>query len=283
MVGFDKELKRDMDKILRKKSSFYFFIGILIIFLFFLFRGCSDSVSKDQLFHIGRQNSWPSVNLMGKEKNVAAFTDELLSAIAMKEHLNMSLTLTSPNDLMSKLQDSQFDAIITNLQPEPAIERQYVLSNPFFLLGPVMVVPTESELDTWEELKYKIIGIMSQSPILLEISKDASIRLKLYDDIPKVLSDLFEQKIDGAILPALPAYIYIRSFYPGQIKIATSPLNKDGLRLVALKTDSGKFLIDEFNKGLAEIKTDGIYQKLIDNWGLVDFEHIGQNSQPPKK
>lgn len=250
--------------------------GVLfaILVLFFILRGCSPSITPRITYHLGRETKWPSIDLMGKEKNLSAFVDNLVAEIAEKENFGFTLTTGSQNDLFSFLDYQELDGIIVNYQQEPADQKYYSFSNPFFLFGPVLVTPKNSEAGTWGEFKYKIVGIMSQSPLVLQISKDTSIQLKLYDNLLKMLSDLDEHKIDGALLSVIPAYYNIRTFYPNRLKIASEPLTHEGLRLVALKNAKGDELIAKFNAGLEELKKEEIYQNLLDNWGLINSESL---------
>lgn len=248
---------------------FFIFAGLLLL------NKCSNAKT-DKTFRIGRDSSWYAINLMGKEKNLGAFTDEFLSNIARQEHLRIVLLNGRYEELLTRMENGEFDGILTNMQPESSYEQTLLFSNPFILLGPVLVVSANSKLKTWEELKFKIIGIQSQSPSILELTQDSSLLIKLYDNIINALEELVKNRIDGVILPAWTAYTYTHTFYPNQLRIATNPLTQEGLRLVAPNNPTGKKLVDHFNQGLEALKKNGIYEKLILKWGLVDPEKFAR-------
>lgn len=259
---------------LSKKGLKFTAIFLISFLLLMLIRSCSGSTEENNSYHIGRDNRWYFVNLMGKEKNLDAFVDNIFLNIARREKIILKLNFSPFDELLTKLHNREFDGILTTLEPDIIHGKTYLFSEPIILLGPVLVVPKQSQLDTWEELKYRIIGILNQSPALFEMSENASIQLKLYDNALSALTDLMGSKIDGVILPVWPAQVYSHTFFPDQLKIATTPLTKEGVRLVAMNTPKGKKLITKFNEGLQDLRKDGDYEKLINKWELVDPEKL---------
>jgi polar amino acid transport system substrate-binding protein len=147
-----------------------------------------------------------------------------------------------------------------------------LLSEPFLLLGPVLVISTQDSLQELNEARRKIIGIdaTSQSIMTLSLDKDPSIQLRLYDNALQALADLDNHRIDGVVLHSLPAYIYTQTFYSGRLKVATTTLNDEGIRLMTLKNANGQALIQLFNHGLNTLRENGTYDQLLNDWGLVN-------------
>ena len=119
-----------------------------------------------------------------------------------------------------------------------------------------------------------MIGIPDNSPLLSSLQQDPSIQVKIYESILPALEDLRDQRIDGAIFPAISAYTYTQTFYKHEFKIATLPLIDEGIRLATLRNQTGKSLIEKFNKSLETLKKDGTYRKMLHRWGLIDVEQV---------
>jgi polar amino acid transport system substrate-binding protein len=251
------------------KKWIYLIGALFLIFLISVMRGCSNQISPHTVFKIGRDPRWYSLNLMGKERNMTAFTDELLVAIAKVEKLRIEFISDKPAELLPKLENGTIDGVFSAITPDVRTEENFIFSEPYFRLGAVLVIPIQSKTDTREELTNKIIGVQSNLATSLNLQQDSSIRVQLYDNILQALTDLDDNRIDGAIFPALPAYIYTSTFYPTRLKIVTSPLTDEGLRLIALKNERGAYLIQHFNHGLSQLKEEGTYDQLIEKWGLV--------------
>lgn len=246
----------------------------VILILFFLIRGCTASVTIKNSYIIGQDERWTTIDVMNKERELAAFNIELLTAIAKQEKMRLILRPTAGNLLLGRLNNHELDGISSNLEPTLMNQISFLFSEPYFPIGPVLIISAREKLKGWNENGDKIVAVQANSPAILNLEKDPTIHIKLYDNILRALADLDDQKIDGAIFPALPAYVYTNTFYEGKLKVATAPLNNEGLRLVALKDEKGEELIKAFNKGLQEIKENGVYHDLLTEWGFINFEKV---------
>lgn len=247
---------------------------ILGLFFVYLVRSCTSNNFMETTYHIGQDSRWADLHLMGKERNLSAFNHQLLSAIAKQEKFHFSITLAPAADLVRDLENGKLQGIVTALRSSYLNEQRLIFSDPYFLTGPVLIIPSTAPLDGWNELRKKIIAIPSHSPILASIEQDPTIQTKIYDDILRALSDLSEHRIDGAIFPAVQSYTYVHTFYKNELKIATLPLTDEGIRLAAQRNEAGKELVERFNQGIAVLKANGEYHKLLERWGLVDTEQI---------
>lgn len=248
----------------------YIVIGVLIgLSLFYLFRNLALETSPEMDYHIGQDTRWQELHLMGKERNLSAFNQEVLTAIAKLKHFHIHFTATSS---IEELEQGKLQGILTTLQPSYLNEQRLLFSNPYFSTGLVLIIPSNEATDGWNEKRKKIVGISSRSPMRSNLEQDPSIQIKIYDDILPALADLRERRIDGALFPTIPAYTYTETFYKTELKISTLPLTDEGLRLAVLKNQAGEELIQKFNEGLEEIKQNGTYDKILERWSLVNAD-----------
>lgn len=258
----------------KKKYFLAFLTGLLLsLLLFLLFRTCTSNNNEFIIYKIGQDPQWESMDLMGKEKNMTAFTAELFNRIAQDQKIGFSFFFAQPNELRETLDDGIIDGAITSTLPTPKLQKKYLFSEPFFLSGPVLIVSKDSPINDWKKIQKQVIGILSSAPPIFEIqSEQNNFQLKGYDNALRALNDLKEFKIDGVILPALEAYTYTSTFYPDELKVATVPLTSEGLRLLTLNNQKGKIIIERFNEGLDRLEKDGSYEAIIEHWGLIDPE-----------
>jgi polar amino acid transport system substrate-binding protein len=256
------------------KRNRYIALGcILGLFLFFLFGSCSLN-HKEKEYYIGQDSRWRHLNLMGKERNFAAFNNDLLVAIARKEKFDIRIIVIQSSELISELEKGKLQGALSTLEPSYLNVDRFLFSDPYFLTGPVLIIPSIAPIEGWNEKRKKIVGIPADSRLILQLEQDPTIQIKLYEDILHALADLNERRIDGAIFPLIPAYTYVTTFYKDELKIATLPLTEEGTRLVALKNEKGELLIKRFNEGLAALKQNGSYNKILERWGLINIEQI---------
>lgn len=244
----------------------------MLLFYFFFTR--TNSELNKNLFYIGEDNRWKDAQLYGKEKNISAFSRDILEEIAKEEKIRFKLVHSRSNELEKKLLDGDFQGILSSMNASQIKRRTLDFSAPYYALGPVLVVSESSRIEGWNEMARKIVGVYAPSPTVMNLQQDHSIQIRLYDDIKQAFADLNDHKIDGAIFPVLPSLTYVRTFYQGKLKISTPPLDDQGLHMVALKNEEGVRLIQHFNKGLETIKKNGTYDELLKRWSLPNTEKI---------
>lgn len=242
-------------------------------------RACTKAplVARTHLYVIARDPTWYPLNLMGKDKTVLAFTSDLLNTIAKRQDVRIEVVDVSSNYLLEGLNEKEYGAVMSSLSPNALNNQYYNFSNPFFFVGPVLIVPADSDITSLTKMDNRVIGVRRDANVSFNITK-YNAYYKPYDSMTMAFEDLYRDRIDGIILPVLQAYTYIDTFHKGRFKVVTSPLDDKGLRLVARKTYLSDFLIGEFNTGLQELIDDGTYQALCNKWGLVNPLSIRKNN-----
>lgn len=240
---------------------FTFMIGALVL------RGCSAPVTK--VYSIARDPSWYPLNLMGKDKNILAFTDDLLVSVAQDQGFNITFLSSGPENLEGDLLREEYDAIMTAMGPSPARNRFFTFSEPYFITGPVLVVPVGSGIEALSDMHDKRVGVKTTAVVIFSEDAYPAIVLQTYATHIQALEALMRDEIDGLIMDLLPAYTLTEGLYRGSLEVVGQPLTSDGLRLVARKGVDDE-LIKAFNAGLAELKETNGYRALLRKWGLFN-------------
>ena len=272
-----RTLSEMKSKLLSSKKAPYLFLGILIgLILLFMVRSCVPDFSQEISYKIGQDTRWQDILLLGKQRNLVAFNQDLLTVIGKRQNLKIKIYPIYQKDLIKDLEQQQVDGILTTLFPSPNYESRFLFSEPYFLTGPVLIIPESISLDEWNKIPKKIIGTYLKVNELKSLSSliGSDAQFKFYTDILAAFKDLAGQKIDGAIFPAIPSYTYVKTFYTNELKIASNPLNLEGIRLVVEKNEKGEMLISDFNEGLKDLKESGDYASMLDRWGLINVELI---------
>lgn len=246
--------------------------SILLYFSFLcLLCGIScTSSEKERPYLIGRDKSWYSLNLMGKEKNLQAFADDVLYAVAEEMDFHVDLDPSLGHTLQDSLQSGSYDGLVSAILPSSRALETFDFTDSFFLFGPVLVVQEKSKAVSLADMKDKVVGVQTGFSLVFTTEKAPSILFTPYDNILFALRNLDEGHIDGVIMDAVPAYEYTNSFYKGDLKVVTAPLTNDGLRIVTLRNRRGSYLVNQFDEGLKRIKENGTFEKLLKKWSLIN-------------
>lgn len=241
-----------------------------------------------KVYRIAIDETWYPLNLFNKKEDLLVFSEELIQTIAKKQNFSIQLLQVGSDNLFQGLDEGDYEAVLSSLivleknganyafTSSTSIEENsesYIFSKPYYLLGPVIVVSSSSPIKSVKELNGKTIGITKGSIPVSYLINNSSINLIFYDynDNGKLVDDVINHVIDGMILDTIPAYEYTKStFFQSQLKIASVPLNREGLRLIAKNNPESEELIFKFNEGLMAIKKNGVYGQLLSKWDLFN-------------
>ncbi len=230
--------------------------------------GCGGK-SKPASVRIGIDPSWYPLEISEKQIRVSAFSNELLQEISHLEKIQLATVTRSWDNLLSGLQEKEYEAILFSMMPYNFNQKQYDFSALYLMTGPVLVLPYTVEFTSFEALSGKEIAVQRGSADEPLLAKYPEILIRTYDSISQALNDILAGTIDGAVIPILTAESYCQDLYSGQLKIATPPLNQEGLRLITLH-DAAPSLVEAFDAGLKKIKENGTYAALARKWGLSE-------------
>jgi polar amino acid transport system substrate-binding protein len=253
-------------------------ISLLVLFAlsFFVWKLLPDKIGGESStpYVIARDATWYPLQLLGKEKNMLAMSNDLLFNIAKQEHIHIELLSVPAGPLFHGLESGQYDGILTALRPTVENERYYYFSQPFFSFSPVLILNKNTSI-TISQMTGKTLGILSGTNFAFLYADDFSdLQVHYYDNPTHAITDLARGVIDGIVLDLFTAYAYASGPYVESLYMVAPPLSSEGLRLVTLKSERTKRLIDSFNTGLKRIKEEGTYKSLLSKWELPNLAEL---------
>lgn len=252
-----------LGRALNRFFKFFALRGLLIVSLALLL-GCSSS-EEGTLYHIGIDPSWYPQDFRGKEPALTGFSEGLIRAIGEEEGFNVQILSAGPEFLEWGLSEGRFDGILTSLSPAVNYEGRYLFSQPYLLIGPVLVVTTNSPVKNLADLKGKTVAALRGSEVVSLLGEAVpGIVISAYDQPGPVLESLLTGSYDAVAMPVLMAKSYVNDLYRGRLRLIDNPLNQEALRLVALVGDED--LIDDFNSGLHSLQKNDHYEELAEEW-----------------
>lgn len=269
------KIKKIIEKTKIPPYIYWTVLPLLVLLLAFTIRGCSKTHTvRKTSYQIGREIN-PQVELLGREKNLMAFTNDLMAAIASENHLRFQWVETNSSHLLDGLDNGSYDFILTALRPSNVSEEHYNFSELLFDLGPVLIVRQDSPISSLKQIQTKPIGISYGFPTnfnALRVPGFNAYNMSFiyYNNMNRALDDLSNDHIDGVIMNAIPAYAVTQGLYANKLKVVTSPLNDEGLRIVSLKSSYLEVPLNAINESLDKMRQNGSYAALIHKWNLID-------------
>ncbi len=172
--------------------------------------------------------TWYPLQLYDKIQDITEFSKAITRAIAAEQHFSIQLIDSDSENLFSGLDNEDYEGVLSSLLMLEGDIEEYIFSGPYYLIGPVLVVPTSSPIKTIRDLKGKSIGVITGSQPVSSLNANTSINFVYYDynNHSKLIDDVINHVLDGMILDMMTAYEYTKSgLYQGLLKIASSALD----------------------------------------------------------
>ena len=241
----------------------------LLLFLLIVLLGCNPKVSGklDPKPKIGVDPTWAPQEFGAQNPYVNGFTDELLLEIAAVLEIEFNKLRANPNDLLTGLNEGTYDAVLTSLPPFTYNLAKYDFSKTFLETGPVFIVPKKASYKKLSQVKNQYVGVIVGSKTGELIAKYPSILVRKYLSAPDLLNGIVNGEVAGGLLPRVPAAAYVPDLYQETLKIASPPLNTQGLHLVTLK-NAHEELLQDFDEAILVLKRKKKLDDLYKKWSL---------------
>lgn len=235
----------------------------LCLFLLLCF-SCSD---KSNPYSIAVDKNWYSIALNGQESFLNGFITDLLLEISKENKIEIKLINANWDDIFDGLRLKKYQAIFSAIDPYNFNIAKYDFSTEILKTGYVLVIGINDKYKSLNEMQEKHVGYLRGSSSLVILQKYSNIFNEVYDTTPDMLSDITKTKLQGAILPVIPAYKFVSDLFYKDLKIVYPPLNDQAIRLLTLKNQN-KEILKIFNKTLEKFKKNGKLKELQKKWGL---------------
>ena len=210
---------------------------------------------------------YPPFEYTDEDGNLVGIDVDILEAIADDQGVEYELKPLDWDAAFSAVENGQADGMISvNFTEER--ELTYDFSEPYYDICECIAVKDDSDIIGFEDLKGKKVGMMEDaSPNAWEIASKYEYDIIYYtsDEFDKMYQDVFDGKLE-AFLEEQPLVGYVIS-KGARLKIADVYRDdyNDSLSLVVLKGQNHE-LLDVFNAGLKNIKTNGKYDAIVEKY-----------------
>ena len=191
---------------------------------------------------------------------------DLINAIAKDQGFTIEITNPGFDAALNAVQSGQADGMIAGMSVTDARKETFDFSEPYYTANAILAVKESSTIASYKDLKGKTIGVKNGTASQTFLTKNQSkydYKIKTFADASSMYDSLNSGSVD-AVMDDEPVVKY--SISQGQklkTPIKGTPI---GDTAFAVKKGSNPELIQMFNNGLANIKKNGQYQKILDKY-----------------
>lgn len=211
------------------------------------------------------------------QKKVVGADIYLAQEIAKKLGVEVEIQEIAFDSLIAAVNANKVDMVISGVNPTEERKKAVDFSDIYYTGKGIFVVNKDSaEIKSVADLKGKKVGVQKGSTYETYAKEQLKIEdkdLQSLTDVPSLLQDLKNKKIDVVLIPDDVAKIAINKY--NDIKISTFSAENDpeatGMAIVfkKAKDDSNKTLLEQVNAVIKEIKEKNLFEKELDKYAKL--------------
>ena len=253
-------------------KKFGLFSLFLILTIFIAACGSSSSSEKEtggkaesnKVYKVGVDTTYPPFEF--KEGNDYKGIDiELINAIAKNQGFKIELSPMDFGGIIPAMQANQLDVAIAGMSITDERKKVVDFSTPYFDAGLTVVVKKDNtSIKSVEDLKGKKVAVKKGTTGAKYAQDNASklgITVVQFNDSPAMFQEVSNGNAD-ALIEDYPVISYAIAQKDLGLKIVGDRLNGDQYGIAVLKGQNAD-LLKKIDAGLAELKKDGSYDKII--------------------
>lgn len=214
---------------------------------------------------IGMEGTYAPFTYRDAKGNLTGFDVDIAKAVAAKLGLKPEFALTEWSGLLAGLQAGKYDVIVNQVGITPERQKSIGFSTPYAYSSPQIIVKKAGSFapKTLADLKGKRVGVGLGSNFEKQLRDAGGITVVTYPGAPEYMADLAAGRLDAAYNDRLLVGYLIKS-QNLPVRGAGVIGQPESVGIAMKKTNMGlKAAVD---KALAQIKADGTYAKISQQW-----------------
>ncbi|MDQ6596056.1 transporter substrate-binding domain-containing protein [Bacillus salipaludis] len=252
-------------------KKFGLFSLFLILTIFIAACGSKETTGEkadsEKVYKIGVDTTYPPFEY--KDGNDYKGIDiDLINAIAKNQGFKIELNPMDFGGIIPAMQANQLDVAIAGMSITDERKKVVDFSTPYFDAGLTVVVKKDnSTIKSVNDLKGKTVAVKkgtTGAKYAQDNTSKLGIKVVQFNDSPAMFQEVSNGNAD-ALIEDYPVISYAIAQKDLGLKIVGDRLNGDQYGIAVLKGQN-KDLIEKINKGLAELKKDGTYDKIVKSY-----------------
>lgn len=216
----------------------------------------------------GSDTAFPPMQFLDEDDNVIGFEVDLCRAIAKKMGLEFEVVSTEYDALVSGLEDGQYDLIMSALPIVPELSENLDFTDAHLPLILGITTPTSAPIADEAGLAGKRVGVQVGTMAQARLEQLGTADVREYDRILTAFDDMLEGELDAVVIARVVSDYILGAFESFGAAFANTGSIDTGTGYGFGAAKGNTALVSAINTALAELRTEGVYQLIIDKWEL---------------
>lgn len=219
---------------------------------------------------VGTNAEFPPFEYINEEGEPDGFDIALMKAIGEKIGAEVTVSNMEFKSLIGAIEMDSIDAIAAGMTRTEDREKSVDFSESYYEAKQVIVVAADSTVAGFADLEGGAIAVQegTTGDFMVSPEEDGAVltnaTVKRFKKGADAINDLKNGAVDAVVIDAIPAQEFV-AMNSDSLKIVTDDSVEPEFYAIAVKKGN-KELLDAINKALVELKEDGTYDKLLDEY-----------------
>jgi len=256
------------------KNKFFVVVSLIALFAMVLTAcapaatpapAAADAAAAATKIRVASDATYPPFETIDeKTKELDGFDIDLFKAIAKKANLDVEFVNIGFDPLLAGMAQCQYDAAISAITITDERKKNMTFSDPYFQAGQAITVGAKNDaIKTDADLKGKTIGTQLGTTGDILAKKIDGANVKSYDTVDLAFQDLINGQVEAVVADNVPSEGFVGKNVD-KIKVVGNLLTSEDYGISVCKKNPD--LLAKINKGLAEVKADGVIDQLTAKW-----------------
>jgi polar amino acid transport system substrate-binding protein len=246
------------------------FIALIVFFSLGL-AGCGGQAqqqakAKDKVLRVGSETTYPPFEFQdAKTKEATGFDIDLIKAVAKQAGYKVKVVGMNFDGLIPALLAKNIDVIASAMTITDERAEKVDFTDPYYKSGQTILVrKDDNSIQSFKDLEGKRIGVQIGTTGADEAKKIKNAKIREYNTTDEANLDLINGSVDAVINDLPVNQYYLAQGGSKDAKLVGELLSRENYGFAVAKGNTK--LRDQLNKGLAEVKKSGEYDKIYMKW-----------------
>lgn len=225
----------------------------------------TEATGDREVLVVGTNAEFPPFEYVGDDGEPDGFDMALIKAIADKAGMDVQIENMEFASLVSSI-GTKIDVAVAGMTVTDERKEAVDFSDPYYEAVQYVIVPEGSDIAAAADLEGKNIGVQlgTTGDFIAEEIADANV--SSYNKAVDAVNDLINGKVDAVIIDKNPALIFEEKFTGQVVAIDGADFDFEPEEYAIALPKGDTELADKINNALAELKSDGTFDKLVSQY-----------------
>ncbi|NQP54201.1 ABC transporter permease subunit [Streptococcus suis] len=234
-----------------------------ILPVFFVFTG----VKADDTIDIVLDNAYAPFEFKDSDQVYKGLDVDIINEVAKRSGWKMNQSFPGFDAAVNAVQSGSADALMAGTTITEARKQVFTFSDPYFDTQIIVATTKANKISSYEDLKGKTLGVKNgtAAQTFLEENKNKyGFSIKTFDTGDLMYNSLATGSVNAVMDDEAVIQYAIQQGQDLSLDIPGEPIGSFGFSVK--KGSKYEYLVDDFNKALAEMKEDGTYETIMNKW-----------------